>query len=47
MKKPTYDQKQAAAVLKTCTACGVDVYATRPTDPYVCILCVRDQEQRA
>ena len=37
--KLTYCQKQAAAVLKTCTVCKVEVYATQPFDPYVCILC--------
>jgi hypothetical protein len=42
--KRTYDQKQAAAVLSTCSKCGVQVYATGPTVPYTCILC-RDKER--
>ena len=37
--KRTYDQKQAAAVLKVCSVCGVWVYATNPSEPYVCVLC--------
>jgi hypothetical protein len=45
MTRKTYDEKQAAAVLMTCTKCQIQVYATAPTDPYVCILCVRDQER--
>lgn len=44
-QKPTYDAKQAAAVLTTCSVCGVSVYATAPTTPYCCVLCQRDQER--
>jgi hypothetical protein len=43
VRRPTYDQKQAAAVLMTCVECKVQVYATQPTTPYRCVLC-REKE---
>jgi hypothetical protein len=45
MTRKTYDERQAAAVLMTCTICGVAVYSTQPMTPFVCILCVQDQER--
>lgn len=44
-ERMSYDQKQAAAVLTTCSICKVEVYATSPTEKYVCICCQRDQER--
>lgn len=47
--KPSYDQKQAAAVLMTCTICQIQVFSTRPFNPYLCILCrqkATDEHQR-
>jgi hypothetical protein len=37
--KPTYDEKQKAAVRLECAICHALVYATKPFEPYVCLRC--------
>jgi len=41
----SYDATQRNARLVACSRCAAQVYATHPTDPYVCIACRREEPQ--